>query len=60
MTNPKLVERSEVNLAVWVKKPGPIADVAIKKAAPKIAEFFFMRVLTENFGKPLIKKFTLP
>jgi hypothetical protein len=27
-----------VNTVVWVKKPGPIADVAIKKAAPVIAE----------------------
>jgi hypothetical protein len=26
-------------VAVWVKNPGPTADVAIKKAAPKIADF---------------------
>ena len=41
ITKPKLVERSAVNFEVWVKKPGPIAEVAIKNAAPEIAEFLF-------------------
>jgi hypothetical protein len=34
MTNPKLVKSSCVKADVWVRKPGPIAEVAIRKAAP--------------------------
>ena len=34
MTKPKLAPREHVNTAVWVKKPGPMAEVAIRKAAP--------------------------
>lgn len=34
MTKPKLAASVFVNVAVWVRKPYPIADVAIKKAAP--------------------------
>ena len=37
ITNPKEVSRSEVNCAVCVRKPGPIAEVAIRKAAPRMA-----------------------
>ncbi len=37
ITKPKLASSSLVNLVVCVKKPGPIADVAIKNAAPRIA-----------------------
>ena len=33
MTNPKLAPSFSVNTAVWVRKPGPIAEVAIRKAA---------------------------
>lgn len=35
MTKPKLAAKDCVNTVVCVKNPGPIADVAIKKAAPK-------------------------
>ncbi len=34
ITNPKLASNVLVKLAVCVKKPGPIAEVAIKNAAP--------------------------
>ena len=34
ITKPKLVISSAVNKLVCVRKPGPIADVAIRKAAP--------------------------
>ena len=34
MTNPKLAANCAVNTVVWVKKPGPTDEVAIKKAAP--------------------------
>ena len=37
ITNPKLDKSCCVNTVVCVKKPGPIADVAIKKAAPVMA-----------------------
>lgn len=37
MMNPKLAFNSSVNLAVWVRKPGPIAEDAIRKAAPVTA-----------------------
>jgi len=33
ITKPKLANRLFVNIAVCVRKPGPMADVAIKKAA---------------------------
>lgn len=42
MTNPKLVSNCSVNNDVCVRKPGPIAEVAIRNAAPSIAEFRFM------------------
>jgi hypothetical protein len=32
---------SPVNFVVCVRKPGPMAEVAIRKAAPNIAEFLF-------------------
>ena len=41
ITNPKLANRSDVNFVVWVRKPGPIAEVAIKNAAPSIAGLAF-------------------
>ncbi|WP_204311685.1 hypothetical protein, partial [Enterobacter bugandensis] len=34
ITNPKLVSNSFVNTVVCVRKPGPIDELAIKKAAP--------------------------
>ena len=34
MTKAKEARYCAVNLDVWVKKPGPMADVAIRKAAP--------------------------
>ena len=37
MTNPKLVRSSCVKTEVCVRKPGPIAEVAMRKAAPSIA-----------------------
>ena len=46
MTNPKLAANCAVNTVVWVKKPGPIDEVAIKKAAPssrlQLNRFFTM------------------
>jgi len=36
---PKLVSSCSVNKDVCVRKPGPIAEVAIRKAAPSMAEF---------------------
>ena len=41
ITNPKLANNSLVNRVVCVIKPGPMADVAIKKAAPKNAPEYF-------------------
>ena len=38
---PKLVSSSCVNTVVCVMKPGPMADVAIKNAAPNKADLFF-------------------
>ncbi|EMI13904.1 hypothetical protein C883_3399 [Bacillus stratosphericus LAMA 585] len=40
MTNPKLAASCCVNTVVCVKNPGPMADVAIKKAAPISIERF--------------------
>ena len=40
--NPKLVSSCCVKMLVLFKNPGPMADVAIKNAAPSIAEFFFI------------------
>ena len=34
ITKPKLDPREFVNTAVWVRKPGPMAEVAIRNAAP--------------------------
>ena len=42
ITKPKLVNNWLVNKLVWVRKPGPIAEVAIRNAAPSMAEFFFI------------------
>lgn len=46
MTNPKLDPRDPVKVAVWVRKPGPMADVAIRKAAPIMAPLavFFLSI----------------
>ena len=33
ITKPKLASKLLVKTAVWVRKPGPIAEVAIRKAA---------------------------
>ncbi len=40
MTKPKLAASSAVNLVVCVIKPGPIAEVAIRNAAPVIAPVY--------------------
>ena len=37
MIKPKLVVSCWVKTVVWVRNPGPTAEVAIKKAAPKRA-----------------------
>src|SRR5574343_1649878 len=42
MTKPKLAISSRVNTVVCVINPGPIAEVAIKKAAPKTADVFVL------------------
>ena len=34
IAKPKLAPRSRVNTTVWVRKPGPMAEVAMRKAAP--------------------------
>ena len=41
ITKPKLASSCWVKTVVCVKNPGPIAEVAIKKAAPNIAFCFF-------------------
>jgi hypothetical protein len=40
ITKPKLASNFCVKTVVCVRKPGPIAEVAIKKAAPEMAVFF--------------------
>jgi hypothetical protein len=40
ITKPKLAPSCCVKTVVWVRKPGPIADVAIRKAAPRITDLF--------------------
>jgi hypothetical protein len=42
ITKPKLASKLLVKTAVWVRKPGPIAEVAIRKAAA-------MMGVAENF-----------
>jgi hypothetical protein len=37
ITNPKLVVRICVKEAVWVRKPGPMEELAMRNAAPKVA-----------------------
>ena len=37
ITNPKLVANCSVKTEVCVKKPGPMDELAIKKAAPKLS-----------------------
>jgi hypothetical protein len=41
ITKPKLAASCWVKTVVWVKNPGPMAEVAIKKAAPKMADDLF-------------------
>ena len=41
ITKPKLVSNCCVNTVVCVIKPGPIAEVAMRKAAPNITDDFF-------------------
>src|SRR5206468_1134367 len=41
ITNPKLADNCSVNTVVWVRNPGPIAEVAIRKAAPSTAPLLF-------------------
>ncbi len=45
MANPNAAANRSVNTAVWVRNPGPIADVAMRNAAPRrtlivLAELF--------------------
>jgi hypothetical protein len=49
ITKPKLASSCCVKTVVWVRNPGPIADVAIKKAAPIIAFRFFIEFTAVNF-----------
>lgn len=42
ITNPKLANSLLVNTAVCVRNPGPIADVAIKKAAAISGDEYFL------------------
>ncbi len=51
ITNPKLAISSLVNLVVWVKKPGPMAEVAIRNAAPRIAEFLLLPLSPPDGGE---------
>ena len=44
MINPKLVANCCVNTDVCVKNPGPIEELAIKKAAPKLTPVKLVRV----------------
>ncbi len=44
ITKPKVAFNEDVKVAVWVKNPGPIAEVAIRNAAPNRTDkllFFF-------------------
>lgn len=45
MAKPKLASSLDVNKAVEVKKPGPIAEVAIKNAAPINTELRLERMI---------------
>jgi hypothetical protein len=42
MTKAKEARYCAVNLEVWVRKPGPMAEVAIKNAAPSKTDRFFV------------------
>ena len=44
-TKPKLGPRLDVKVAVWVRNPGPIAEVAIRNAAPSITLIFCLLFL---------------
>ena len=55
ITNPKLASKVLVKTAVWVRKPGPIAEVAIRNAAATIGELdnqlvFFVVMLLKLSG----------
>ena len=54
ITIAKIAPYCPVKVAVWVKNPGPMADVAIRNAAPKSAvilfeELFFFSDITISF-----------
>ena len=55
MTKPKLANNCFVKTVVCVKNPGPIAEVAIKKAAPvmtdEIEDFLAGWFIKTNKGK---------
>lgn len=53
ITNPKLVKSCDVKTVVCVMNPGPIAEVAIKKAAPTRAEEIPLR--SSDFNMILFK-----
>src|SRR5687768_12131905 len=44
----KLAPRRSVKTAVWVRNPGPIADVAIRKAAPIRVDRTVLRSMRPN------------
>ncbi|MNV74467.1 hypothetical protein D3C71_1676880 [compost metagenome] len=49
MTKPKLAPRDCVKTVVCVKKPGPMAEVAIRNAAPISTLLFFMIFIQRNY-----------
>ena len=48
---PKLANRSAVNFVVCVRKPSPIAEVAIKNAAPTMTDLFFKIIVQKLVSK---------
>jgi hypothetical protein len=56
ITKPKLASNCLVKTVVCVKNPGPIAEVAIKKAAPRMTddrEDFFITISSPKIKKNL-------
>ena len=50
IANAKLARNLSVKTVVWVRKPGPMADVAIRKAAPISGDVR----LSRNFGSGVV------
>lgn len=55
ITKPKLASSELVKMAVWVRKPGPIAEVAIRNAAAISGEenFLFFNTIDQCFERRL-------